>query len=473
MKDLCFILDQGTTQHKVSVFDRSGKIIDQLQTNAPKLKQFAEGLGYEAQSLTQMSNDLILQVLQKYGSRLAGFGFANQGESVLAWQKSLGKSLSPIVSWQCQSGDEILQTKSSSFDLIRDLTGLIPSSYFSAPKMIRILQTNLKSQEVLKNDDLILGTLDTWMISQWTKQRVAFTDASTACRTLLFDIHQLEWSDKLLKIFEIPRSILATVKKQDEMHILCDNGPFTEQPLPLLASLCDQPASLIGHGGSGSRVIKMSLGTGAFVDLSVEQPVSSKQFLSSVIQSDSGKTNYYLEGGVLSFASAIEWMEREWSVIRQDIFQNFNKETGLEILPAFSGMGAPFFQASQKTQISGLGLEHTKLDLAIATMQGLVFRLVEIVETMAKEFELPKSLQVDGGLSRSQELMQFLANASGKEIVIFDHPHITSVGVAKVVFEKLDWDFKEDTEKKRKVIVPQKETQVGQMYQRWKKFWAK
>lgn len=445
MRDLFFVLDQGTSQHKLVVFDKPGRIVAAFEKSAPPLMAHDDGLSFDPQLLTTISNSLITEALRKFPRRFFAFGFSNQGETVMAWEKSSGKPLSRMVSWQCQDAASILAEKSTHFERIRRLTGLIPSPYFSAAKIEKLLRVNEWVKRAAKRSDLVLGTLDTWMIAQWTENHTLVTDPTTACRTQLFDTKVQKWSHELTELFNVPEEALARVISNHQFEILCDAGPFAEDPVPLVASLCDQPASLIGHGGLQREHVKISFGTGAFVDFSCRSFFQTDRLLTSILHAGT-ETSYYLEGGVLSFASAIDWLEKNFHLSRGEIVSGLNQETPIKVLPAFSGLGAPYFRSDQQTRMEHVGLEHTGRDIAVATVQALFFRIGEILAEMDRYVALPPRIHVDGGLSSSPALMQYLADVSGREIVVKDHPQVTSIGVAKVVLKKLGHESSDNGE---------------------------
>lgn len=517
MRDLLFVLDQGSSQHKLVVFDRSGAIVDSLMAAGPELIQHDDGLGFDGHALLKISNSLISRALARFPQRFAGFGLANQGESVLAWDRLTGQPLSKVVSWQCQGAASFLAARAGHFDLIRSRTGLIPSAYFSAAKLGRIVQRNLAVQAMADAGRLALGTLDAWMIYNWTADHLFLTDPTTACRTQLFDIHHGAWSSELLLLFGLKPHTLPEVLTNSDFEVACDVGPFAAQPLPLLASLCDQPAGLIGHGGLGSPTLKVCLGTGAFVDLSlpagggvagsasqwappaldpppafaiasavkpaqvaagpsaaalVTHAVSSNGvpagLLKSVLFAPSGEAmRYYWEGGVLSFGSAEEWLIQNLRVTLEEAIANLTQDTGLLVLPAFVGLGAPHFSGTQKSIFWGVDLTTPALDLATATLQGLIFRIAEIIDTMAAHAALPATVVIDGGLSRSSRLMQFLADALGRPVIPSDTAEVTSRGVAQLVRRRLfDHHFPAPPDAHPRRHEPGR-AQVRTMYQKW------
>ena len=393
MKDLFFVLDQGTTEHKLIVFGVDGRVVDVAIALAPKAEWHKDGLSFDPQILTATSNQLIHNALKKYPNRFLGFGFANQGETVMAWDRQNGKSLSRMVSWQCHAAEaEFITTKASAADLIQSTTGLKLSAYFSAAKMQRLLAVNPAVQLAAENRELAFGTLDSWMISQWTRSRAHITDPTTACRTLVFDIQQMAWSRELCALFGIDLVTLPTVIPNDDLQILCDAGPFAHEPMLLLASLCDQPASLIGHGGLLGPCLKISMGTGAFVDLVLPAQTAdlfrTADLLTSVLFKSQKHSFYYLEGGVLNFGNAL-----------------------------------------------------TESKNVKATIQDLVRQIAEIVTRMATVATLPATVFVDGGFSQNAELICALAEVLQKPVVTQGSPQITAVGVARVVIEKIGGKF--------------------------------
>lgn len=473
MKDLIFILDQGTTHHKITVFDENGRVVDSFTKHAPELKGHADGLGFCPKELGTVSNDLIAAVLKKYPNRFLGFGLANQGESVLAWHRETHEPLSQVISWQCQGASDFLKEKKSFYQTIQEKSGLIPNPYFSAAKLGKLFYSNARVQKAGEAKELALGTLDSWMIWLWTNGQHFVTDPTTACRTQLFETFKGQWSQHLMDVFGLKESYFAKILPNSKFHIVCNHGPFADQPLPLLASYCDQPASLLGHGGRDQTVLKASFGTGVFVDLSIPRGVRAKNLLVSLLHAEgdqSAEMRYYLEGGVLSFASAIEWYEKNWKISRDDVLNKLENKPACYVLPAFSGLGAPHFQSGFKTVFGKVGLENTSLDMAIALTQSLVFRVVEIIDEMKLSHALPEALFVDGGFSQSQSLMQYLANVLQRPVVVQDYPEITSIGVLQGVMQNLGKPHVEELhelENIREVIEPTSQ-KAHSHYQKWK-----
>lgn len=437
-KDFFFVLDQGTTSHKLAVFDRAGGLVDLFEDAAPQSSPHADGFSCDILKLSAVSDALIAKVIAKYGERLFAFGFANQGETVVAWDKKTGEPLSMAVSWQCQDAQGVLNEKRERFGLIHETSGLIPSPYFSAAKFEKLIRVNASAREAQNSGRLALGTLDTWMISRWTGGKSFVTDPTTACRTQLYDTFEGRWSEDLVGLFNLRREFLPEVVPNHQFEIACDRGPFREFPLPLVASLCDQPAALIGHGGLSGDRLKVTLGTGAFVDLSLRgTPPSSDKLLTSVLHEDFTGTAYYLEGGVLSFATAIEEACRARDAKLEDALPLLGKDHGIRVLPALSGLGAPHFRSEVRTIVEGLKPAHEGRYVLAATLHGLAFRIREILDEMAVARPLPGTLRVDGGLSGIAPLMQILSDVSGKTVVASDHPHVTAEGVARTILNKI------------------------------------
>ena len=470
MSACVFILDQGTSVHKLLVFDRQGQVLETFAAPAPTTEHHPDGFGFDGFELLKISNELIAQALRKYEQRLMAFGFSNQGESVIAFDRQTGEPLSNVLSWQCQAADVFLAKRQTCFQDLRVLSGLVPSAYFSAAKIGHLFARRPALLQAARNGSLVVGTLDAWMIWHWTRGRAFVTDPTTACRTQFYDIHQLDWSDTLLDIFGVPKICLPKVCENSSFEVLCDDGPFKRRALPLLASLCDQPASLIGHGGLESPILKTTLGTGAFVDLSRADGTAHTGLLKSILYGSGGKAQYYSEGGVLSFSSAFDWLENRLGIPRKAAFDALDGDDDVMVLPAFSGLGAPHFRADIRTRFGGVGLQASPLSLAAATVRGLVFRVSEIIDAMATTQNLPDCVQVDGGASQDTVLMQFLADALVRPVVVQDLPEMTSLGVCRLVLDRLGEKLKPLSVSQR--LFEPRDQRVPVQYQNWRSWCA-
>lgn len=443
--------------------------MDVLCRAAPPLEEHKDGLGFDPYDLLQVSNALIEQAFKKYPNHRVTFGFANQGESVVAWDLRTGLAISQVISWQCQRAQDFLKTNESHFDEIYALSGLMPSAYFSAAKLGHLIKTHSYVREVAAKNQLALGTLDAWMIYNWTRKRHFITDPTTACRTQLYDIHKKTWSPTLCSIFGVPENSLPQIIDNRSWNHLCDDGPFLEHPTTLAASLCDQTASLIGHGGIEKPTLKVSFGTGAFVDLSVGAAIQAPRgLLKSVLFGSPESNEYYVEGGVLSFASALDWLTQVFSLSQDSLFTSLTHDSGIYVRPAFIGLGAPSFHSEVKTLFDGIGLHHKARDLAVSAVQALVFRVVEIIEVMKTSYDLPSCVRVDGGLSQSEALMQFFCDAVGVPIVAAHHHEITSFGVARtIVKNRLDRHLSLPVVDREKAFQPRGDA-ARRLFERWK-----
>lgn len=468
-RDLFFVLDQGTTHHKLVIFDRCGVELAVFESPAPLLAVTRDGLGSDALALSAVSDALIERALAAFPGRFFAFGFANQGETVVAWDNITGAPLSSAVSWQCGASRPFIEEQHQKFSRIRELSGLVPSAYFSAPKIQRLLAVNSLVADAAMKNRLAVGTLDAWMIWRWTQGRHFVTDPTTACRTLLFDTFSGIWSDDLLGLFRLRADFLPRVLLNHQFEIGCDAGPFSSQSLPLIASLCDQPAALIGHGGLSGPLLKATFGTGAFIDLSLPggaAPVD--HLLTSVLHHGVAGASFYRDGGVFSFVSAIDWMRANWNITLEQALERLRDAGGLHALPAFSGLGAPHFRSDVETVFSGVSGTDSSKNLAGAVLRGLIFRVCEVLEAMASVDVLPDTLCVDGGLSRVTPLMQLLSDVSGLRLAASDEPHVTARGVAHVICERVGENCVQ-SESRHRVCEPNK-TPMNEAYAAWRSF---
>lgn len=469
---LYFILDQGSSCHKLVVYDENGNVVDSTRADGPELMTGKYGLGLSAAALTAVSDRLISEALDKYRENPINLGLANQGETVLAWKRSTGEALSDCISWQCSGASSIIKELKGQHEIIRLLSGLVPSAYFSAAKISRLLRESREVRAAAEQDDLCLGTLDSWMIYHWTGGKYFVTDPTTACRTQLYDLAKGGWSDELLTLFGVPKTALAKIIPNDALAIPCTHGPFSSRKIMLRASLCDQPAGLIGHGGCIIPTLKVCFGTGAFVDLSLPENTTAPNtaaLLKSVLYTkSSAHAQYYLEGGVLAFGSLLEKIKTRYgNPVFENALLNLGSDPQLFCLPAENGLGAPHFRSDVRTLFSAETGDANRT--VTAMIQGLVFRVAEIIIAMRKHITLPDRILVDGGISQIKPILQALANAVNIPLGAADHPEITSMGVWQTMMGIENKPV--PVEGSHEIIHPQKSL-LPDLFKQWQK-WVK
>lgn len=458
MKPLALVIDQGTTQIKVSLFDTDLNRVTQRAAPTQALYPQAEWVEFDGQALLEKTGQLVSEVLTSLpsGASLVGVGFANQGESVVAWHRRTGQILSPVISWQCSRGSTcchaLLETHPEAESIISKKTGLCLDPYFSAPKIHWLIQNIPGVSELIAKDHLCIGTLDSLTFWQWSRDHNFVTDPSTACRTLLYNIHNHHWDEELLKLFEIPISILPDIHDHSDSIAYLDRGPFEIHPLTLHAAFCDQPASLLGHGLRKPGETKCTYGTGAFIlTISGTEPTEQHgKLLNGVLFHKKRQKQYYLEGGVFSAASAVNWAcdlfndlppLAEWNTFLT------TDSSHLIFIPALNGLAAPHWTREAKSAFFGLNHQTTSQDIIKAVLEGVAFRVAEVIDAIEHTIDakIPK-LSVDGGLCENHYLMQFQANLLQKPIVVKKERELTSLGLALWIFQNTETPHREQNE---------------------------
>jgi len=377
---------------------------------------------------------LIREVLSKLptGDKLDAVGIANQGETVLLWDRDTGEPLWRALVWQdlrTRSWMEELRKEPTLQALVRSRTGLSLDPYFSAPKIRWLLD------HAPKSDRLCVGTMDSWLIWNLTKGSEFVTDSSTASRTLLFDIHKKQYDEKLLRLFGIPRGVLPQVKRStSEFGTVAGFGPRLDGAR-IRANLVDQPAALWGHGCVNPGETKATYGTGCFVYMNMGERVALSEhgLLTSIAWETSEKTTYALDGGVFAAGSVIQWLMDTlgFAASEEDLEELAADLDSGEVIcvPALVGLASPHWKRNARAAWLGMDAGTTKANLVRAAFEGIALRVGEVVKAMELESGIEmKSLRVDGGLSASKTLMQIQADCLGIPVEVSSEQEATLRG---------------------------------------------
>jgi glycerol kinase len=374
------------------------------------------------------------------GSRLAGLGIANQGETVVAWDRRSGRPLAPAIVWQdTRTADEMerLARDPEASRRIRETTGLSADSYFSASKIRWLLDHVPNARPLADEGRLCAGTLDAWIIWKLTAGQSFVTDASTAARTLLFDIKAVRYDPWLLELFAIPAAVLPSPRRSDEaLGVVRGLGPAVDGT-PIVAGLVDQPAALFGQGCLAAGQAKATYGTGCFVYLNIgPTPKPSLHGLLTTVawQREAGMA-YALDGGVFAAGSVLEWLARLGLVASPeevDALLAAGTASGDEVtcVPALAGLAAPYWDRGARASWLGMGLGSGPADLVRAALEGVACRVAQVVRAMEQDAGLSlDSLRVDGGLTGSQALMQKQADLLGIPVEVAADSEATLRGI--------------------------------------------
>lgn len=374
--------------------------------------------------------NVVREVVAHAARRPDAIAIANQGETCLVWDARTGAPLHRALVWQDTRTEDALAALAPHAARITELTGLRLDSYFSASKLRWLLDEVPGARALARAGHLRAGTLDTWLVDRLTGGRVFATDASTAARTLLCETRGCTWSDELCALFDVPRSILPEIRD-------CDAGFGEHDGIPILASMVDQPAAMLGQGCVDRGDVKATFGTGCFVYASAgtERPAGGGT-LATVAWRRDGETTYALDGGVLTAGSALEWV-RSLGLAGSGTGTGTGRGNTV-FVPALVGLGAPHWDRQVRAAWSGLDVSTTAADLVEAVHEGIACRAVEVIHAVERDAGVTVSaLRADGGLARDRGLMQRVADLLGAPVEIALEEEATVVGVAAMAALRL------------------------------------
>ena len=442
MKQYLLAMDQGTTNCRAIIFSASGEMIATAQK---EFTQFFPADGWVEHDPTEIWATQIgvaHEALAKFGldgSDIAAIGITNQRETTIVWDKNTGKPIYHAIVWQCRRTaaycDEL---KAQGYtDIVRAKTGLLIDSYFSATKIRWILQNVLGAMEKAQKGELLFGTVDTWLIWMLTGGKVHATDPSNAARTMIYNIHDLSWDKELLKLFDIPESMLPEVLPSSGVFGYTKPSLFGCE-VPIAGVAGDQQAALFGQCCFDKGDVKNTYGTGGFMLMNTgNTPVTSQNGLVTSIGWRIGDvTQYVLEGSVFVCGAAVQWLRDGLGIIKssadtEKLARSVPDCGGVYFVPAFVGLGAPYWDAYARGSITGLTRATTKAHIVRATLEAMAYQTADVLAVMEQEVgtQVP-ALKVDGGASANTFLLQFQSDITGKRIVRPACIETTALGAA-------------------------------------------
>ncbi|CAM2761368.1 glycerol kinase GlpK [Fructilactobacillus fructivorans] len=428
-KQYIMSIDEGTTSARAILFGHDGQIVAKAQK---EFKQYFPQPGWVEQDPIEIWNaveSVISEVLINSGIppyKVRSIGITNQRETTVVWDKRSGKPIYNAIVWQSKQTNQLAdRLKADGYaDLIHQKTGLIVDSYFSGTKIRWILDHVKDAQKRAENGELLFGTIDSWLLWKLTGGTVHATDYTNASRTMIFNINSLKWDDELLKILNIPKSMLPRVESSSHLFGYTKGYSFLGVQIPIAGIAGDQQASLFGQLALESGMTKNTYGTGAFIMMNTGKSpkFSSNGLLTTIAYGINGKVKYALEGSIFVAGSAIQWLRDEMGLIssaKASARMAFDAQTnnGVYVVPAFTGLGAPYWDQETRGSIFGLTSTTTNNQIVRATIESLGFQTKDVLDTMVAETKIPiKSLVVDGGAAQNNYLMQFQANILNDQI---------------------------------------------------------
>lgn len=422
MQKYVMALDQGTTSSRCILFDRAGNICSMSQKEFTQVYPKPGWVEHNPMEIWSSQLAVATECMALIGAtheNIAAIGITNQRETTILWDKRTGEPVYPAIVWQCRRTAEMVgELKADGFDaIIRERTGLIPDAYFSATKIAWILQQVPGARERAERGELLFGTVDTWLIWNLTKGAVHVTDYTNASRTMLFDIHRLCWDEEILERFGIPACILPAVSPSSCIYGHTDASVLGGE-IPIAGAAGDQQAALFGQCCFEQGEVKNTYGTGCFLLMNTGTDAISSQagLLTTIAAGASEKAEYALEGSVFVAGAGVQWlrdsMRMLWNAAQsQEYCEAVGDTAGVYVVPAFAGMGAPYWNQYARGTIVGLTRGCTKEHFVRATLEAIAYQTADVLRAMEQDSGMRlKSLKVDGGASANDFLMQFQAD---------------------------------------------------------------
>ena len=442
MKEYILALDQGTSSSRAILFDKTG------QPKAVSQKEFTQifpkpgWVEHNPKEIWSSQASVIAETISAEGingSNIAAIGITNQRETTIVWDAESGEPIYNAIVWQDRRTSAYCDTlkKDGRADLIRSKTGLIIDAYFSATKIRWILENVPGARRKAEEGRLRFGTVDTWLIWKLTRGEVHVTDVSNASRTMLFNIHTLDWDDELLRLFGVPKSMLPQIKSSSEIYGKTKGTLFAYE-VPIAGIAGDQQAALFGQMCTEPGSVKNTYGTGCFMLMnSGERPImSANKLLTTVAWKIGDKVTYALEGSIFVAGSVIQWLRDGLGIIRSSseaapLAASVPDNGGVYFVPALTGLGAPYWDQYATGTLFGITRGTKAGHIVRAALEGIAFQTMDIVNAMQKDAGITlKELKVDGGASRNNLLMQFQADILGTSVIRPQVTETTALGAA-------------------------------------------
>ncbi|MCO5249115.1 MAG: glycerol kinase GlpK [Chitinophagales bacterium] len=450
-------LDQGTTSSRAILFDKDGQIFATAQKEFTQFFPFPGWVEHDATEIWKTQIEVAREVVVKSNIRpdqVAAIGITNQRETTVIWEKETGKPIYNAIVWQDKrTSDFCDQIKMAGHEqTIKEKTGLVVDSYFSGTKVNWILNNVEGAREKAHQGKLCFGTIDTWLIWNLTQGKVHATDYSNASRTMMYNIMELKWDEKLLEILDVPSSILPEVVSSSGVIGMTDTDVFFDSAIPIAGIAGDQQSALFGQACYEPGMVKNTYGTGCFMLMNTgEKPVLSQNgLLTTIAWGIGGKIEYALEGSVFVAGAAIQWLRDGLRLLDSaqdsEFFALKVPDTdGVYVVPAFAGLGAPYWDMYARGAIFGLTRGTTKSHLIRATLESLAYQTFDLLHAMEQDAQIVlKILKVDGGASANNLLMQFQSDIIQSEVLRPSVIETTALGAAYLAGFAVGFYSKED-----------------------------
>ncbi|KGL38529.1 glycerol kinase [Listeria newyorkensis] len=486
-KKYILALDQGTTSSRAMIVDETGEIIGVEQKEFEQIFPKPGWVEHNANEIWASILAVIAGVLLKTNissKDIAGIGITNQRETTVVWEKESGNPVYNAIVWQSrQTADICNQLKEDGYnDIVRDKTGLLIDAYFAGTKARWILDHVDGAQERAENGELLFGTIDTWLVWKLTGGKAHVTDYSNASRTLLYNIYDLQWDDELLEMLNIPKAMLPEVRQSSEVYGTTVPYHFFGEEVPVAGIAGDQQAALFGQGCFEKGEAKNTYGTGCFLLMNTGDKAvkSDTGLLTTLAWGIDGKVEYALEGSIFVAGSAIQWLRDGMRMLRhsgdsENYASRIESSDGVYVVPAFVGLGAPYWDSDVRGAVFGLTRGTEKEQFIRATLESLAYQTKDVLDAMEKDSGIElKLLHVDGGACANDFLMQFQADILDVPVERPENRETTVLGAAFLAGLAVGvWKDKNEIKRHwkldKKFEVEMKEEERAELYGGWKK----
>jgi glycerol kinase len=441
MKEFILALDQGTTSSRAIIFDRNGLPVASAQKEFTQFYPKPGWVEHDPDEIWSTQAGIALEAITKAGlesANIAAIGITNQRETTVVWNRKTGKPVYNAIVWQDRrTADFCDKLKSEGLGLkILKKTGLIIDAYFSATKIRWILDNVKDARRLAEDGQLAFGTIDSWLVWNLTRGQLHITDVSNASRTMLFNIHTLKWDEELLRVFNIPSSMLPEVRSSSEIYGNTEGQFATSIPVAGIAG--DQQAALFGQMCTEPGMVKNTYGTGCFMMMNIgNKPIESKsKLLTTVAWRIGSDTQYALEGSIFIAGAVVQWLRDGLGIIKnsgdvEKLAAKVKDSEGVYFVPAFAGLGAPHWNQHARGTLVGITRGSTSAHIARAALDSIAYQTLEVLLAMQNDSGIDiRELRVDGGATVNNQLMQFQSDLLQAKVVRPKISETTALGAA-------------------------------------------
>lgn len=486
MSKYVMALDQGTTSSRCILFNHKGEIQSMAQKEFSQIYPKPGWVEHNPKEIWSSQLAVTIEAMAMVGASpedIAGIGITNQRETTIVWDKVTGEPVYNAIVWQCRrTAEKVDELVAQGYgDMIREKTGLVPDAYFSATKIAWILENVTGAREKADRGELLFGTVDSWLIFNLTKGEVHVTDYTNASRTMIYDIHRLCWDEEILSLLHIPASMLPEVKPSSCLYGYTENTVLGGR-IPIAGIAGDQQAALFGQCCFSKGQVKNTYGTGCFLlmNTGTEAITSRNGLLTTIAASCTDQVEYALEGSVFVAGAAVQWLRDGMRMIKsapqtEEYTSRAEDTTGVYVVPAFAGMGAPYWNPYARGTIVGITRGCKKEHFIRATLESIAYQTYDVLKAMEEDAEVSiAGLKVDGGASANDFLMQFQADILGARVYRPKCIETTALGAAYLAglacgYWKSREEICENWQLSREFVHEMTESRREQLLKGWRK----